>query len=246
MGYLNIVEAPKETRDLSFNIWHRTQAGLAGVDIDFVEICTKCQKPIAFIELVRDNGNNVVDIYNKCSMVTDYIAWLVHRPSFVVFYRPNDTSDSIHSVKVKQMRPTRGKVVEMSADQFADFLRYLHRDHVMICKKQRKGAVNEIERGTRMQSKEWLELDVVPSHYSDDEVMIFAGKVADQYMERRFGSSVEELNETIHDDIRNNIAEAMESVMRDWEGQADAPLAVELVERMNLAGDAVVRSIRII
>jgi hypothetical protein len=229
---------------LSFNIWHRTQAGLAGVDIDFVEICTKCQKPVAFLELVRDNGNNRVDIYNKCDLITSYIAWNMHRPSYVVFYTPNETSDSILSVKVKQSRPEPGKVVEMSANAWAHYLRYLHKDHTMICKKQRKGVVSEAERSVRLQSKEWLELDVTPTTYGEDEIAVYAAKVGEQYIEAKFGPLGGGL-ENLYGAVLRHVVEAMEATMRTWTRGAFAPLPVELVAQLNEAGDKVVGAIRI-
>ena len=39
-----------------FNEWHRTIDDLAAVDIDLVEVCSKCYQPLLLIEHAYDKG----------------------------------------------------------------------------------------------------------------------------------------------------------------------------------------------
>jgi len=222
--------------------------GLAGIDIDFVEICKRCQKPIAFIELVRDTGFNRVGITSKNDMVTSYVARYMGRPSFILFYVPNEDSTSILAVRVLQTRPERGSVVGMTPEQWADYLRYIQNDHKLICSKAPKKVTKTKESEVRMFRKQEDDAGFAPRAYSEDEVILLAGMMADIVMERKLG---DDAGNVAYDALRNNIAEDFESIIRVgvpptddetfelWESgkiHTGFPLRVELAERLLTRG----------
>jgi hypothetical protein len=231
----------KETRCLVYNQWHRRQHDLSMVDIDQVEMCVKCQKPIAFIELARDVGTN--EITDKCAMITSYVAWKMHRPCFVLFYRVAPDESDILGVKVMQVRPNKGPVIEMTPGEWASYLRFLHADHLLVCPKASKKLRNEKAWEVRMSRRLVVEIEAsetIPTEYSGDEVLIFAGAAADELMEVVFNSPLGDSEENQYDSLRNKVAESMEEVMKQWEKAPDVPLPVELVRRMTKAGIAVI------
>ena len=58
-------------REIVYNLWHRQFPGLGFVDIDHVEMCKRCQQPLALIETARDTG---IALDYKKAHVTQNIA----------------------------------------------------------------------------------------------------------------------------------------------------------------------------
>ncbi len=71
--------------------------------------------------------------------------------------------------------------------------------------------------------------------YDSDEILILAGKFADQH-NATFFSQVLSKN---GDKLRNAVADAVENVMRDYTGVADVPLPKDLLADMTRVADTV-------
>lgn len=71
--------------------------------------------------------------------------------------------------------------------------------------------------------------------YDEDEVMIFAGRFADQFTAVFFSKMQAEHA----DEVRNSVANAAEDVMRSYPGDAAVPLPKDLLAGMKSVADTV-------
>lgn len=77
-----------------------------------------------------------------------------------------------------------------------------------------------------------------PTNYSEDEVLIFGGKFADQFASVFFSK----LGADHHDSVRNAVADAVEKVMKGYKGRASVPLPKDLLDAMDSVADVIARS----
>lgn len=126
-------------RDLAYSSWHRTiedeHEPLDYIDIDAVEYCHNCKKPLALIELAQDIGQK-----NKPTTVTRILARRADIPAYLVFYKKNQ-EEQIEGFRVRMVSPRWGKEKEMSVDEYVNFLFSLREKH-----REEKEREREVER----------------------------------------------------------------------------------------------------
>jgi len=76
-------------RDLCFSGWHRYQTNrfFPMRDLDCIEYCFRCDKPLALIEVARDVGQD-----KKWIEPMRKLAKMAGLPAYVVFYQGNSTA----------------------------------------------------------------------------------------------------------------------------------------------------------
>lgn len=124
------------TRCTAYSTWHRTNAGLRMVDIDAVEICAHCQKPLAVIETARNGGR--YSITTKPHQVTRYIARMLQVPGFVLFYDADAGGSTLVTVAIRQIAPEKSNDIQnITPDEWAQKLAQLHTAHAETCERRR-------------------------------------------------------------------------------------------------------------
>jgi hypothetical protein len=74
-----------------------------------------------------------------------------------------------------------------------------------------------------------------PVQYDEDEILILGGKFADGFTKQFF----EELRIDHEGSIRDVVADTVETVMRDYQGDADVPLPKDLLSQMQKSAEAI-------
>lgn len=111
-----------------YSRWHRKFDGIAMIDVDSVEVCPQCTKPLAFIELAKDTGQKF-----KAYTLTKKLALKFDVPGFVVFYKV-DKNDDITKFRVKRIARTVGMLHEnVTPTKWLDYLKELQEAHVKDC-----------------------------------------------------------------------------------------------------------------
>tara|TARA_R110002012_G_scaffold271837_2_gene457141 strand:- start:173 stop:589 length:417 start_codon:yes stop_codon:yes gene_type:complete len=112
----------------AYSRWHRKFDGIAMIDVDSVEVCKHCTKPLAFIELAKDTGQKF-----KAYTLTKKLALNFDVPGFVVFYKV-DKNDDITKFRVKRIARTVGMLHEnVTPKKWLDYLKELQEAHVKDC-----------------------------------------------------------------------------------------------------------------
>jgi len=104
-----------------FNEWHRTIDDLAAVDIDLVEVCSKCYQPLLLIEHAYDKGQT----YKNCT-ATMKLARQSKIPAMLVFYKDMKT------FRVKKLYPSMENERTVQASTLIRYLKKLHNLHKCI------------------------------------------------------------------------------------------------------------------
>lgn len=126
-------------RDLCFSGWHRYQLNksLTMTDLDCVEYCQRCNKPLALIELAYDVGQD-----KKWTRPIQELAKMAELPAYLVFYKGNSTAiraamcfcttgvlkrallklAHVHSLRIRRVSPTKSKEVVLTPGQYELFL----------------------------------------------------------------------------------------------------------------------------
>ena len=109
-----------------YNDWHRQYKGLAGIDIDFIEVCPLCYEPLAVKETCYDKQQVF-----KATTVTKRVAKALRVPGFLVFYKPmgNDMR-----FRIKRITEPVSEIYDMTSDQWLAYLYDLHKEHRRCCK----------------------------------------------------------------------------------------------------------------
>ena len=109
-----------------YNDWHRQYKGLAGIDIDFIEVCPKCYQPLAVKETCYDKQQVF-----KATTVTKRVAKALRVPGFLVFYKPmgNDMR-----FRIKRITEPVSEIYDMTSDEWLAYLYDLHKEHRRGCK----------------------------------------------------------------------------------------------------------------
>ena len=109
-----------------YNDWHRQYKGLAGIDIDFIEVCPLCYEPLAVKETCYDKQQVF-----KATTVTKRVAKALRVPGFLVFYKP--MGDDMR-FRIKRITEPVSEIYEMTSDQWLAYLYELHKEHRRCCK----------------------------------------------------------------------------------------------------------------
>ena len=104
-----------------FNEWHRTIDNLAAVDIDLVEVCSKCYQPLLLIEHAYDKGQT----YKNCT-TTMKLARQSKIPAMLIFYKDMKT------FRVRKLYPRLENERTVQASTLVRYLRKLHNLHKCI------------------------------------------------------------------------------------------------------------------
>lgn len=119
------------SRDLHYSQWHRQFPGLGFVDIDHVEMCKKCQRPLALIETAMDIGQ---DLRGKKAFVTAKLAKLAGIPAYRLLYKIED--DKVVKITWQQItfqeQDFAGAVFTGTPQEWAEELYDIHRAHEAI------------------------------------------------------------------------------------------------------------------
>jgi hypothetical protein len=110
----------------SYNDWHRQYKGLAGIDIDFIEVCPLCYEPLAVKETCYDKQQVF-----KATTVTKRVAKALRVPGFLVFYKP--MGDDMR-FRIKRITEPVSEIYDMTSDQWLAYLYDLHKEHRRCCK----------------------------------------------------------------------------------------------------------------
>ena len=110
----------------SYNDWHRQYKGLAGIDIDFIEVCPLCYEPLAVKETCYDKQQVF-----KATTVTKRVAKALRVPGFLVFYKPmgNDMR-----FRIKRITEPVSEIYDMTSDEWLAYLYDLYKEHRRCCK----------------------------------------------------------------------------------------------------------------
>ena len=109
-----------------YNDWHRQFEGLAGIDIDFIEVCPKCYQPLAVKETCYDKQQVF-----KATTVTKRVAKALRVPGFLVFYKP--MGDDMR-FRIKRITEPVSEIYDMTSDEWLAYLYDLHKEHRRCCK----------------------------------------------------------------------------------------------------------------
>ena len=109
-----------------YNDWHRDFPGLAGIDIDFIEVCPDCYEPLAVKETCYDKGQKY-----KATTLTKRVAEALRVPGFLVFYTPMGVDMKF---RIKRITEPVSEIYEMTSDQWLAYLYDLHKEHRRCCK----------------------------------------------------------------------------------------------------------------
>ena len=111
-----------------FSEFHRKFDGLAGLDLDFIEICQKCQEPLAMFETAVDKGQTY-----KTTTVTEKIAIACKVPAYLVFYTPGSKHDEVTQFRIKKLTPAESELRVMEPLEFIKMLKILQERHSNEC-----------------------------------------------------------------------------------------------------------------
>ena len=110
-----------------YNDWHRQFEGLAGIDLDFCEVCPKCSEPLAVKETCFDKNQKY-----KFTTLTKMVGDRLKIPAFLIFYTPlpNDTM----KFRIKRVSEPMTEIYEVNQEEWLDYLYSLHKEHRRCCK----------------------------------------------------------------------------------------------------------------
>ena len=114
-----------------YNDWHRQYKGLAGIDIDFIEVCPLCYEPLAVKETCYDKQQVF-----KATTVTKRVAKALRVPGFLVFYKP--MGDDMR-FRIKRITEPVSEIYDMTSDEWLAYLYDLHKEHRRCCKNATEG-----------------------------------------------------------------------------------------------------------
>ena len=110
-----------------YNDWHRQFEGLAGIDLDFCEVCPKCYEPLAVKETCFDKNQQF-----KATTLTKMVGDRLKIPAFLIFYTPLD-NDTM-KFRIKRVSEPMTEIHEVSQEEWLDYLYSLQKEHRRCCK----------------------------------------------------------------------------------------------------------------
>ena len=109
-----------------YNDFHRKFEGVAGIDIDFCEVCPKCYEPLAILETCYDKGQKY-----KATTLVKIVASRLNIPCYLVFYK-NLTPDTL-TFRIKRITSSQTEFQLMNEQQWVDILLDLQANHKKVC-----------------------------------------------------------------------------------------------------------------
>ena len=109
-----------------YNDFHRKFEGVAGIDIDFCEVCPKCYEPLAILETCYDKGQKY-----KATTLVKIVASRLNIPCYLVFYK-NLTPDTL-TFRIKRITSCETEFQLMNEQQWVDILLDLQANHKKVC-----------------------------------------------------------------------------------------------------------------
>ena len=110
-----------------YNDWHRQFEGLAGIDLDFCEVCPKCYEPLAVKETCFDKNQKF-----KATTLTKMVGDRLKIPAFLIFYTPLD-NDTM-KFRIKRVSEPMTEIHEVSQEEWLSYLYSLQKEHRRCCK----------------------------------------------------------------------------------------------------------------
>ena len=110
-----------------YNDWHRQFEGLAGIDLDFCEVCPKCYEPLAVKETCFDKNQQF-----KATTLTKMVGDRLKIPAFLIFYTPLD-NDTM-KFRIKRVSEPMTEIHEVNQEAWLSYLYSLQEEHRMCCK----------------------------------------------------------------------------------------------------------------
>ena len=110
-----------------YNDWHRQFEGLAGIDLDFCEVCPKCYEPLAVKETCFDKNQQF-----KATTLTKMVGERLNIPAFLIFYTPLD-NDTM-KFRIKRVSEPTTEIYEVSQKEWLNYLYSLQEEHRRWCK----------------------------------------------------------------------------------------------------------------
>lgn len=116
-----------------FSHWHRgLDPRYKFLDVDWVEFCDVCSKPLALMEIALDVGKW------KPTTVLEHLAKRSNLPAFCILYQVN-AEDEVVGARVRRIYPNRTRFEQRDAAQLE---RLIGRIHERCCRDtQRNGEV---------------------------------------------------------------------------------------------------------
>jgi hypothetical protein len=120
-------------RCTAYSRWHRTlSADLSMVDLDAVEYCARCRRPLAFVETARDVGQTF-----KPTTITQAVAAAHRAPALCVLYHLT-AAGQIDRFRVRELPSGPWRI--LAPHQYAAYLRGLRERHACRDSKHSRGA----------------------------------------------------------------------------------------------------------
>ena len=110
-----------------YNDWHRQFEGLAGIDLDFCEVCPKCYEPLAVKETCFDKNQQF-----KATTLTKMVGDRLKIPAFLIFYTPLD-NDTM-KFRIKRVSEPMTEIHEVNQEEWLKYLYSLQEEHRGCCK----------------------------------------------------------------------------------------------------------------
>ena len=112
-------------RNLTFSRWHRTLPDhCTTIDIDFLEYCRQCHKPLALIEIAQDVGQDY-----KPTTVLKALSRLANIPAFLIFYEIKIENELIGNCRWQRIWPEPTALTPMTMDQIGKWIVNIHNGH---------------------------------------------------------------------------------------------------------------------
>ena len=109
-----------------YNDWHRQFEGLAGIDLDFCEVCPKCYEPLAVKETCFDKNQQF-----KATTFTKMVGDRLKIPAFLIFYTPIEEGMKF---RIKRITEPVSETLNVKQEEWLMYLRELQKEHRGCCK----------------------------------------------------------------------------------------------------------------
>lgn len=119
-------------RCTAYSTWHRKHPGLRMIDLDSIEVCRHCKRPLACIETARRGGKYT--IHTKPTTLTRHVAEGLQVPGYVLFYETDAAgTDLVGIVEVRQIAPLQGPLQRLTPAEWSELLVQIHEAHERQC-----------------------------------------------------------------------------------------------------------------
>lgn len=113
-------------RERTFSRWHRTLPDrCTAIDLDFLEYCRRCRKPVMLIEIARDVGQAY-----KPTLVLRELSKLSGVPAFLILYKIDVENEMIGDCRVARIWPDPTSMHPLTRDKVRGLIVRMHDEHV--------------------------------------------------------------------------------------------------------------------